>query len=78
MGSFTRRGSAAWLVFRLAVTYGLMSMGLPDRGASRPTIVAANDVCIIDAAPRAGGTRESVDISFFERLMRATLKPHTW
>ena len=41
-------------------------------------MVAANDICTMDAFPRAGGTRDSVDISFFDRLVRDTLKPHTW
>jgi hypothetical protein len=76
-GWFERRGVDTLSVVTLEIAYGLKSIVSPARGASIPTSDAANCACWNPDCPRAGGTRVSVEISFFERFTRIALKPHT-
>ena len=63
-------------VVRSVRTNGLTSRFLAAGGTSRPTTVAAAEICRKARLPRATGMRVRNESSFFHLVIRSTLNPH--
>ena len=79
LASFERGGLAFTSLVRFDVTYGLISTFFDRGGASRPTSVAAYDICMnARCHPNDTGMRVRNANSFFRWSLRSRFRPQTW